>query len=385
MSKRDYYEVLGVDRNASQDEIKKAYRKKALQYHPDRNPGNNEAEDKFKEAAEAYEVLSDQEKRERYDQYGHAGVDNTFGQSGFTWSDFSHGSDFEDIFGDLFSTFFGGGRRRGGRGRRNAVRRGEDISIPLHLSLEEISVGVEKKIRYKRYEKCSECGGSGSSEKEGRQRCPQCNGIGEIRQTQRSFLGQFTTVTTCPQCRGEGEIITKPCSKCRGEGLQHGEQTISVRVPAGVSTGNYIPMRGQGHAGPRGGPNGDLMVVIEEKDHEFFERMGNDIVYTLPISFPQAALGDEIEIPTLTEKIKFKIPAGTQSGKVFRIREHGIPHLNSRGRSRGDQLVRIIVWIPEKLSKEDKKLIEKLAKSEDIKPPVPGQGFLAKVKEFLGL
>ncbi|HID95932.1 MAG TPA: molecular chaperone DnaJ [Candidatus Latescibacteria bacterium] len=381
MAKRDYYEVLGVDRNASQEEIKKAYRRQALKYHPDRNPGDKEAEEKFKEAAEAYEVLSDPEKRERYNRFGHEGLRDTFGSGGFQWSDFSHVRDFEDIFESFFGeSIFGDffGRRTT---RQAGPQRGSDLRVTLPLSLEEIATGVEKKIRLKRFERCNACGGSGAKGRSARV-CPICHGTGQVRQVSRSFLGQFVNVTTCDRCGGEGRVVEEPCPVCHGQGRVRGVSTISVKIPPGVGNGNYIPLRGQGNAGPRGGPPGDVMVFIEEEEHKDFERHGDDILYELPVSFSQAALGDEIEVPTLYGKVRMKLPAGIQSGKVLRLRGKGLPRLQAYGK--GDQLVRIHVWTPTRLSDREKTLLKELAKLENTAPPKGGRSFFKRVKETFG-
>lgn len=369
MAKRDFYEVLGVPRNASHDEIKKAYRQMALKYHPDRNPGNKEAEEKFKEAAEAYEVLSDPEKRQKYDQFGHDGLRGT------NYRDFTDINDIFSTFSDIFSGGFGGsifdevfgtstrGRRRGGAQQGQP---GSDLRVQLPLTLEEIAKGVEKKIKVKRMKKCDVCGGSGAKSSAGKTTCPQCGGSGELRQVSRSMFGQFVNITTCPTCGGEGRIIKDPCPSCRGEGRVQGESTIKVTVPAGVQDGNYIPLRGQGNAGRHNGPAGDLIVVIQEVPHEYFKRNGDDIIYDLWIGYPTAVLGGEVEIPTLTGKAKLVIDPGTPGGRLLRMRERGIPHLNSYGR--GDQLVRINIWVPTKLSAREKELLRELAKGEHINP-----------------
>ncbi len=369
MAKQDFYEVLGVSRDASQDEIKKAYRQMALKYHPDRNPGNKEAEEKFKEAAEAYEVLGDPEKRQRYNQFGHEGLRGT------NYHDFTDINDVFSAFGDIFTGGFGGsifeevfgggqrGRRRSGAQRGQA---GSDLRIRLTLTLEEIASGVEKKIKVKRQKKCDICSGSGAKSSSGKSTCPQCGGSGELRQVSRSMFGQFVNITMCPTCEGEGKVIKDPCQNCHGEGRVQGESTIKVNVPAGVAGGNYIPLEGQGNAGRRGGPAGDLLVVIEEEPHEHFKRNGDDIIYDLWVSFPMAALGGEVEIPTLSGKAKLVIDAGTPTGRLLRMRGRGIPHLNSYGR--GDQLVRVNVWVPAKLTNKEKELLRALSTSEHINP-----------------
>jgi molecular chaperone DnaJ len=384
MSPRDYYEVLGVPKSASGDDIKKAYRKLAVQHHPDKNPGDKTAEEKFKEATEAYEVLKDDAKRRQYDQYGHAafsgpggGAGGFGGMGGFDLSDALRAfmRDFGG-FGD-FSDLFGGGRR----GRR--VVRGQDLQVRLPLTLEEIATGVEKKIKLNKLKKCEACGGSGAAPDSGRRSCPTCGGAGEIRQVSRSILGQFVNVTTCPECRGEGEIISRPCASCSGEGRVRGSTTLTVKVPAGVTSGNYIPIRGAGNAGPRGGQAGDVIVVIEEKEHDLFVRHHDHIVYELPISVAQAALGDEVTVPTLAGTAQLRIPAGTQSDKVFKVSGQGIPHLNSRGR--GDLLVKVTVWIPGKLSSDQKRLFEELARTEGLKPPRTDRSFFDKLRQTLGV
>ena len=385
MVKRDYYEVLGLNQNASGDEVKKAYRKMAMQYHPDRNPGDKAAEEKFKEAAEAYEVLSDQKKRSIYDQYGHDGLRGTFSQGGFQWSDFSHFRDFEDILGDLLGgSFFGDifGTRRGTTTRRGP-KRGGDLQVRLKLSLEEIVKGVEKKIKLTRMQACSTCNGTGAKDRDSVKTCPTCHGTGEMRQISRSLFGQVVNVTTCRTCGGEGHVIEQPCPACAGQGRVRGTSTISVKVPQGVATGNYIPIRGQGNAGPHGGPSGDVIVFIEEKEHPHFERHGDDIAYQLAISVPQAILGDDIEVPTLTGRVRMHIPPGTQSGKIFRLKGKGIPHLHGYGH--GDQLVRVLVWIPSKLSSKEKQLLQELDTSESFNPPESGKGFFSKMKETFGV
>ena len=382
MAKRDYYEVLGVDRNADPEVIKKAYRKQAMEFHPDRNPDDAESEEQFKESAEAYEVLSDPQKRSTYDRFGHEGLTGAFrGGGGFQWSDFSHVEDFEDIFGDLFGDLFGDFLGRG-RQRRQTRNQGSDLRVTLKLTLEEIAKGGTKKIKLSRRQPCETCEGTGAKPGASPQTCSGCNGTGEVRQVSRSLFGQFINVTPCPRCGGEGRTIEDPCSACNGEGRIQGTNTISVNIPAGVSTGNYIPIRDQGDVGPRGGPPGNCIVYIEELEHEHFERRGDDILYELPIGFGQAALGDEVEVPTLSGKAKIKIPSGTQSGTVVRLRGKGIPHLQSY--VTGDELVRISVWTPTKLSDREKKLFRELAELENMAPPEGGKSFFEKVKDALG-
>lgn len=376
MAKRDYYEALGISREAGESDIKGAYRKLALKYHPDRNPDDSGAEEKFKEASEAYEVLSDPEKKSAYDRFGHAGVEGSFG-GGFQWSDFTHANDFEDIFGDLFGAFFGGGRRT--RRGSSGPPQGRDLKISVELTLEEVATGVEKKINLTRLQRCESCGGSGAAPGSAKETCSTCGGVGQVQQVSRSFLGQSVTVTACPTCGGEGSIVSKPCGKCRGEGRVRGKTTLTVRIPPGVRSGNYIPLRGQGEVGPRGGAQGDCLVFIEEKEHEHFTRDGNDVIYQLPISFSQAALGDEVKVPTLTGKAKMKIPEGTQSGRVFRLRGKGIPDVDGRGV--GDQLVQILLWTPQGLNDEERRLLEELARLEKDRAAAEGKGFFEKMRE----
>lgn len=365
--KRDYYDVLGVSRSASIDEIKKAYRQLAMKYHPDRNPNNKEAEDKFKEAAEAYEVLSDQDKRARYDRFGHEGLrQQDFG--GFTNVNdiFSH---FSDIFGfggggSIFDEVFGGGRGRSQRSQSGTP--GSDLKVRLALTLEEIATGVEKTLKIRKWKTCDTCKGSGARPNSGTTNCSVCHGSGELRQVSRSMFGQFVNIVPCTNCGGEGRIVKDPCRECDGEGRQQGEVTLRVNVPAGVSDGNYIPLRGQGNAGRRGGYAGDVIVVIEELRHQHFVRDGDDIIYDLTVSFPDAVLGTDVEVPTLTGRARLKVDAGTQPGHILRMREKGIPHLNSYGR--GDQLVRITIHVPSKVSSREKELLKELSASEQIQP-----------------
>ena len=388
MSKRDYYEVLGVSRSASKDELKKSYRKLALKYHPDKNPGDAQAEERFKEATEAYEVLKDKAKRQQYDQFGHAAFSQSgpggAGAAGFGGFDLSDAlrafmQDFGGFGSDL-GDMFGAGVRRG-RSRRGV--RGVDLQVRLPLTLEEIAAGVEKKIKLNHLKECDRCKGSGASPGSSKQRCPTCGGAGEVRQVSRSILGQFVNVSTCPSCSGEGEIISDPCGSCSGEGRLRGSSTVTVKVPAGVMSGNYIPIRGAGNAGPRGGQAGDVIVVIEEKEHDLFTRHHDHIVYQLPISITQAVLGDEITIPTLESTTQLRIPAGTQSDKVFKVSGQGIAHLNSRGR--GDLLVKVTVWIPGRLSSEQRRLFRDLAGTEGLKPPRTDRSFFDKLRQTLGV
>jgi molecular chaperone DnaJ len=387
MAKRDFYEVLGVSRSATQDEIKKAYRQMALKYHPDRNAGDKTAEEKFKEAAEAYEVLSDPEKRQRYDQFGHEGLRGT------NYHDFHDINDIFNTFGDIFSggfggsifdEVFGGGQRSRRRSSAQHGQQGSDLRVRLTLTLEEIAGGVEKKIKVKRQKKCDVCGGSGAKSSSGKTTCPQCGGSGELRQVSRSMFGQFVNITTCPSCEGEGRIIKDPCTACFGEGRVQGESTIKVNVPAGVAEGNYIPLQGQGNAGRHGGPAGDLIVAIEEEPHEHFKRNGDDIIYDLWISYPTAALGGNIEIPTLAGKAKLTIDPGTPAGRLLRMRERGIPHLNNYGR--GDELVHVNIWVPKKLNAKEKELLHNLSTAEHINPSEEDlksndRSFFEKVKD----
>ncbi|MEJ5306647.1 MAG: molecular chaperone DnaJ [Ignavibacteria bacterium] len=368
-TKRDYYEVLGVPRNASQEEIKKAYRKLAMQYHPDRNPGNKEAEEKFKEAAEAYEVLSDPEKRRRYDQFGHAGMQGT---------DFREYTDINDIFnafrdifsgtgfgGSIFDDFFGGSTSTRSR-RTGSVQRGSDLRVKIKLTLEEIATGVSKKIKIKRYKKCSSCNGTGAESGSGHRTCPVCNGTGEIRQVSRSVFGQFVNITTCNNCGGEGRVISNPCKVCGGEGRVQEEATVNVEIPAGVSTGNYLTLRGEGNAGRRGGPAGDLIVVVEELPHEIFQRQGDDIIYELNLSIPEAVLGGEVEVPTLTGKAKIKLEPGLSPGKILRMKGKGLPNINTK--KQGDQLIVVNIYVPQKISNQEKELMQTLMNSPNFKP-----------------
>jgi molecular chaperone DnaJ len=366
-SKKDYYEVLGISRSASPEEIKKAYRKLAIQYHPDKNPGDKQAEEKFKEVAEAYAVLSDPQKRSRYDQFGHAGMQ---GQPDF--GGFSNIEDifsaFGDIFGGGFGDIFGGGSRRR---RTRQTNRGSDLQLKLKLNLGEIATGAKKKIRVKKYVPCETCNGSGSSKGSRTIDCIACNGTGEIRQVSQSLFGQVVNVTTCGRCHGEGKIVSDPCRTCNGEGRVLGQKMIEIDVPAGVSSGNYIPLRGEGNIGKRGGPSGDLIVYIEEESHPIFERSGNDVIMVLPISFPDATLGASLEIPTLTGKVKINIRAGTQPGKILRLRNKGIPNVHGAGI--GDQLVQVQVYVPTKLTSDEKAKIKDLLNSSNIKPQPDGK------------
>lgn len=367
MARRDYYQILGVERNASADEIKKAYRKLALQYHPDRNPGNKESEEKFKEAAEAYEVLGDAEKRRRYDQFGHEGMRGT---------DFRPFTDVNDVFsafsdifgagfgGSIFDDMFGGQTRQRSRGGTGSP--GSDLKIRLKLTLEEIATGVEKKLKIKKWVPCKTCNSTGAKSANATTTCPECKGTGQLRQVSRSVFGQFVNISTCHACNGEGRIVQNPCTTCSGEGRVQGESMVTVTVPAGVSDGNYLSLRGEGNSGRRGGPPGDVMVVLEEEPHPVFTRNGDDIVLDLLISFPEAALGADVEVPTLSGRAKLKVESGTQSGRILRMREKGIPHLNSYGR--GDQLVRVNVWVPTKLSANDRTLLKQLAASDNMNP-----------------
>lgn len=382
MDKRDYYEVLGVPRTAGEEEIKKAYRQLALKFHPDRNPGNPEAENRFKEATEAYEILKDPQKRGQYDQFGHAGLGQGagfgggYGFGGFDLSDALRafmrdfgGFGFEDVFG--------------GRGSSRIDNRGQDLQIKLTLSLEEIASGVTKKLRVRRLTTCGECSGYGSAPGSSKKTCPQCKGGGQIRRITQSLFGQMVSVTTCHNCGGTGSIITAPCPTCHGEGRTREETTISVNIPAGVAAGNYIPIEGKGDSGRQGGPPGDLIVVIDEEEHDIFTRQENHIICQVPVSFVTAALGGKLEIPVLGGTDTLEIPPATQTGKVFRLQGKGLPHLRRRGR--GDQLVQIHVWTPKKLSEEDRKLLRKLGESESFAPPRASKSFFEKLRETLGV
>jgi molecular chaperone DnaJ len=385
MTQRDYYEILGIDRGAGEDAVKSAYRKLALKFHPDRNPNDQSAEEKFKEATEAYEVLKDGQKRQLYDQYGHAGL----GQGAAGFGDFG-GFDIGDALRAFMRDFGGGGgsifddlfsMAGGGRSRRS--NRGEDLRVKIKLSLEEITSGVDKSIRVKRLKSCDDCGGSGVAAGSSRQTCPQCKGGGRVRTVSRTILGTIQQVVTCNQCRGTGEIISKPCSSCRGEGRTRGTTTVNLKVPPGVSSGNYMTVDNMGNAAPHSGEPGDLIAVFAEASHEYFTRHGDDIVCDKTISFGTAALGGSVSVPTLDGEAQLRIPGGTQSGKVLRMRGKGIPHLHHNGR--GDQLVRITVWVPTKLSAEDKRLLEKLDQSDAMTPPVGNKSFFDKLRETLGV
>jgi molecular chaperone DnaJ len=367
-NKRDYYEVLGVGRTATADEIKKAYRKTAMQYHPDRNPGDKAAEEKFKEAAEAYEVLSDADKRKRYDQYGHAAANGAggYGGGGMRMEDIF--SNFGDIFGDFgggspFETFFGGGR--GGRTRERGVR-GSNLRVTIPLSLKEVLQGTHKTIKVKKYVTCKTCSGSGAKDSGSYHTCSTCKGSGVVRRVTNTILGQMSTTSTCPTCHGEGQIITAKCATCHGDGRVYGEETIDVNIPAGVHDGLQLSMSGKGNAGERGGSPGDLIIMIEEEPHGELTRDGNNVVYELHVSIPDAALGTSVEVPTIDGKARIKIKPGTQSGEIFRLKGKGLPGINSYGN--GDQLIHVNVWVPKELSKDEHALLEKLRHSANFKP-----------------
>ena len=376
--KRDYYEVLGVEKNASAEEIKKAYRKSAMKYHPDRNPGDKEAEEKFKELGEAYEVLSDSEKRSRYDQFGFAGVDPNYGGgAGGFGGGFGGFGGFGD-FGDIFGEFFGGGSRR--QSTQNAPRRGENVGARLELTFEEAAFGVEKEVAAQRIENCAVCSGTGSADGQV-ETCSQCRGTGQVRTTQ-NFMGmQMQSTAVCPQCSGRGKIIKTPCNTCRGKGKVRRTQKIKVKVPAGVDAGQTVRVRNEGCVGSNGGPNGDLMVEIYIKRHPIFERDGMHVYCEVPITFTQAALGAEIEVPTLDGKVKFEIPEGTQTGKMFTLLGKGIPAVNNPKR-RGDHRFNVVVETPTKLTKEQKELLRKLDDSLDGKSSPKRNKFFDTIKDF---
>ncbi len=367
MTKRDYYEVLGVSRNASKEDLKKAYRKLAMQYHPDRNPGDKEAEEKFKEAAEAYEVLSDDNKRAKYDRFGHDGLRaGGFSSGGFSDINdiFSH---FSDIFGSgsIFDEFFGTSSSRGRTSRRRTGTPGSDLRVVLNLTLEEIATGTEKKIKLKRYIRCSDCNGTGAEKGTSKKACPVCKGSGEIRQVSRSIFGQFVNITPCSSCNGEGEVVDISCKTCQGEGRVQDESTIKIEVPAGVHDGSYMTLTNQGNAGKRGGENGDLVVVFKQIEHQYFIRDEDNIIYELHLSIPEAILGTELEVPTLNGKALVTIEPGTPSGKLLKMTNKGIKHLNQPGF--GDQIIKISVEIPKKLSAKEKELIKELAEMPSFK------------------
>ncbi|NDK55115.1 molecular chaperone DnaJ [Pontibacter fetidus] len=380
MAKRDYYEVLEVSKSASQEEIKKAYRKLAIKYHPDKNPDDHTAEDKFKEAAEAYEVLSDQQKRQRYDQFGHQGMNGGFGGGGMNMEDIF--SQFGDIFGggSPFESFFGGGGGRSGGGRRQ--RKGSNLRIKLKLNLEEIANGVEKKIKVKRYVACSTCGGNGAKNGTEMQTCNSCQGSGQVRKVVNTMLGQMVSTATCPTCNGEGRIVTKNCDLCHGSGRELQEEVITINVPAGVMDGMQLSMGGKGNVPERGGVPGDLLIQIEEEAHPTLKRDGNNVIFDQYISFMDAALGADIEVPTIGGKVKINIKPGTQSGEIFRLRGKGIKDINGYGK--GDQLIHINVWTPKHLSSEERATLERLRDSDNFAPH-PGKndkGFFEKVKDY---
>jgi len=389
MAKRDYYEVLGVERNANADDIKKAYRQAAIKYHPDKNPGSKEAEEKFKEAAEAYDVLSNPDKRARYDQFGHAGVDGSAGagagggfSGGFTMDDIFR--NFGDIFGGHFGGFGGFGGFGSGSGGR-AVNRGSDLRVKVRLTLKEISEGTVKKLKINKMVACDACGGTGAKDSHSFSTCPNCNGSGYIIETVNSFFGRAQTQRTCPTCGGEGKVITSPCSKCRGEGVVRGEEVVEIRIPAGVAEGMQLSVSGKGNAARHGGVSGDLLVVIEEEHNPELVRDGNDLLHNLRVPVTTAILGGEVELPTIDSRAKIKIAPGTQSGKVLRLKGKGLPEVNGYGR--GDILAIVDVVIPSKLSAEEKKLVAQLAEMPDFKKTDTARGeqnIFDRMRSFFG-
>jgi molecular chaperone DnaJ len=380
-SKRDFYEILGVSKSASADEIKKAYRKVAMQFHPDRNPGDKSSEEKFKEAAEAYEILSDQDKRAQYDRFGHSAFGQGRGGGGFggmnTEDIFSQ---FGDVFGDdMFGNFFGGGGRS--RGGRNKGVRGSNLRIKIKVNFEEIAKGATKTVKVKKYVSCSTCNSSGAKDKNSMQTCGTCGGNGQVRRVQNTFLGQMQTVTTCPACNGEGSTITNKCTACKGEGRVYGEETVTLDIPAGVQDGMQLSMSGKGNTGERGGPAGDLIILIEEEEHEQLQRDGLNVAFDLYVSFPDAVFGTQVEVPTIDGRAKIKIPPGTQSGKIFRLKGKGFPSINSH--DKGDQLIHVNVWTPQHVSTEEKNILEKMQHSQNFQPSPDknDKSFWEKIRE----
>ncbi len=394
MAKRDYYEILGVQKSDDEKVIKKAYRKIAMKYHPDRNQGDKAAEEKFKEAAEAYEILSDKDKRARYDRFGHAGVNNGAGgrgggggfRGGMTMDDIFE--QFGDIFGDggggsPFDSFFGRGGRRGG-GARAQGQRGGNLHIKVKLTLAEISSGVQKKIKVEKNATCNTCKGSGAKDASSVSTCSTCRGEGQLRQIKETFLGHMQTTTVCPTCQGNGKMITANCGGCKGNGRVMEKEVIEFEIPAGVSEGMQLSLRGKGHAGVKGGPAGDLLVNIIEVPHESLTRDGHNVIYELYLNFADAALGTSVEVPTIDGTVKIKIPPGTQSGKIFRLKGKGIPSVQSYGK--GDQLIHSNIWTPKKMNSEEEKLMQKLRKMPNFKPS-PGKsdkGFFDRMKDYFG-
>ncbi|MDA3881995.1 MAG: molecular chaperone DnaJ [Bacteroidales bacterium] len=378
--KRDYYEVLGVSKNATKDELKKAYRKLAIKYHPDKNPGDKKAEDTFKEAAEAYEMLSNDEKRQRYDQFGHAGFQ---GAGGGGFSGFSNMEDIFSHFGDIFEGFGGFGGFGGGgssRGGRRAVRKGSNIRVKVTLTLQDVVNGVEKKLKITKKVACSSCDGTGAESSSGVETCSTCHGSGYVTRVTNTILGQMQQQSPCPTCGGEGTVISQKCTSCYGEGVVDGEETVTVKIPAGVGEGMQLNVAGKGNAARRGGVPGDLIVLITEESHPSLERDGNDILYELPISFPDAVLGATVEVPTIEGNVKIKIDSGTQPGKILRLRGKGIPDINGYGR--GDFLVHVQVFVPKSVSKEEKSMLEEINKSENFQPKEGKTGFFDRMKNY---
>jgi molecular chaperone DnaJ len=388
MSKKDYYDILGVSKNSPADEIKKAYRKLAIKYHPDKNPDDKASEDKFKEAAEAYEILSNPEKKQRYDQFGHAGAQGGYGGGygggGMNMEDIF--SQFGDVFGggggggSPFDSFFGGGGQSSRGGRR--TQRGTNLRIKVKLSLEEIANGVEKKIKVNKQIVCNTCDGTGAKDKSSFSTCKTCNGSGAVRRVTNTILGQMQTTSTCPTCNGEGSTISAKCNTCSGDGVTRGEETISINIPAGVSEGMQLSMSGKGNAAPRGGVPGDLIILVEETPHDSLKREGINIIYDLHVSFVDATLGASIEVPTIDGKARIKLEPGTQGGKILRLKGKGIPEVNSY--HKGDQLIQINIWTPKILNNEERELLEKLKESQNFKPN-PGKNersFFDRMKEY---
>jgi len=379
MSKRDFYEILGVNKNANADEIKKAYRKMAIKHHPDKNPNDKGAEEKFKEAAEAYEVLSDGNKKSRYDQFGHAGMSGggNGGGGGFGGG----GMNMEDIFsnfGDIFGGHFGGGNQGGGK----RVHRGSNLRVKVKLTLEEILHGSEKKLKLQKYVNCVTCHGSGAKDSSSHSKCSTCHGRGSVTRLTNTILGQMQTTTTCPACGGDGEIIKDKCKTCYGDGIVKGEDVVTINIPAGVAEGMQMNVSGKGNAGPRGGINGDLIVVIEEQEHDTLKRDGNNLLYEHILNFADASLGTSVEIPTLDGKAKVKIEAGTPAGKILRLKGKGLPDINGYGK--GDLLVQINIWTPTHLTSEEKKILEKLKESKNFTPDPTkkSKSFFDRMKEY---